>query len=418
MNRHNNYLLIAQLIGVLGVIVTVVLNGPSWLIIVCAVAVVALGGVQFNILRTLISQMSVNEKQSIDMINASDREHHHVDSKLSEMFGELEQTFSCERNVIGNEITRTSALLSEAVVGMSESFHNMKNISDRQHGLLASLVHSKTEPNDNEPEDAAVDLTAKDPSELSMHEFLDESSRLTNEFVQVVVNNSKQSLKTLSHIDNMVEQVDSIFSLLHNVEGLANRTNLLALNASIEAARAGEVGRGFAVVADEVRSLSISSSELNEQIRGKISGAKVTIESLRSGVEEMASADMSQTFETQSKINEMTGKMGLISRNMEDSLVELAAMSEEMDVAVSNAVRSLQFEDMTSQALASISTNIDQFEALSQELHEVGNSRASIDEKVDKINTVCQSVREHTTSIGEHRTVSQETMDEGEIELF
>jgi methyl-accepting chemotaxis protein len=171
-------------------------------------------------------------------------------------------------------------------------------------------------------------------------------------------------------------------------------------------------------VADEVRSLSISSSELNEQIRGKISGAKITIESLRSGVEEMASADMSQTFETQSKINEMTGKMGLISRNMEESIVELTAMSDEMDIAVGNAVRSLQFEDMTSQALASISTNIEQFDALSQELHDVGNSQSSIFEKVDKINAVCQTVRKHTTSIGEHRTVSQETMDEGEIELF
>ncbi|MGB1299077.1 MAG: methyl-accepting chemotaxis protein, partial [Psychrobium sp.] len=414
MNRPNYYLLLAQLLGSLGVVVAALFNGPSWLIISCAVGVGVSSAVQFNVLRAQLSQMSNSANDNVAIINASNREHHHVDSKLSEMFSELEQTFSCERNVIGNEISRTSALLSEAVVGMSESFHNMKHISDRQHALLASLVHHRSESNAQESEDSLDEFTSRDPSELSMHEFLEESARLTNEFVQVVVNNSKQSLKTLSHIDNMVEQVDSIFSLLHNVEGLANRTNLLALNASIEAARAGEVGRGFAVVADEVRSLSVSSSELNEQIRGKISGAKVTIQSLRCGVEEMASADMSQTFETQSKINEMTGKMGLISRNMEDSLVELTSMSEEMDFAVSNAVRSLQFEDMTSQALASISTNIDQFEALSQELHEVGNSQASIDEKVDKINTVCQTVREHTTSIGEHRTVSQETMDEGE----
>ncbi|MGB0899228.1 MAG: methyl-accepting chemotaxis protein, partial [Psychrobium sp.] len=336
-----------------------------------------------------------------------------IEIKLGEMFVELEQTFSCERQVIGNEINRTSGLLGEAVVGMSESFHNMKSISDRQHFLLAALVNNEQA---DESDDAANKADVE--KEPSMHEFLEQSSRLTNEFVQVVINNSKQSLKTLSHIDNMVKQVDSIFSLLQNVEGLANRTNLLALNASIEAARAGEVGRGFAVVADEVRSLSISSSELNEQIRGKISGAKVTIESLRSGVEEMASADMSQTFETQSKINEMTGKMRLISRNMEESITELTTMSDEMDTAVGNAVRSLQFEDMTSQALASISTNIEQFDALSQQLHDVGGSRDSLFVKVDKINAVCQSVRKHTTSIGEHRTVSQETMDEGEIELF
>lgn len=347
------------------------------------------------------SQISIEKKAGESDLSQQEKE---VNHKLSEMFLELEETFSVERRVIGNEITRTSGLLSEAVIGMSDSFHNMKDISDRQHTLLESLVHHTEQEHDSD--------------DLSMQEFLEESSRLTNEFVQVVINTSKQSLETLSHIDNMVEQVDSIFSLLHNVEGLANRTNLLALNASIEAARAGEVGRGFAVVADEVRSLSIASSELNEQIKGKISGAKITMESLRSGVEKMASADMSQTFETQSRISEMTGKMGQISRNMETSIIELTSMSDEMDGAVANAVRSLQFEDMTSQALASISTNVEQFDAISQQMNEVSHSNESIASKVDKINVVCQSVREHTNSVGEHRTVSQETMDEGEIELF
>lgn len=413
MNRHNVILFIGQIACIAVIGVCVFGHVADWSIYIGLTALIVLQVLQFVLHRQSMNTVFTNANIKIEPTSSSNVVGKDIESKLGEMFVELEQTFSCERQVIGNEINRTSGLLSEAVVGMSESFHNMKSISDRQHSLLSTLVnHEQGNDDDNSSE------TADFEKELTLHEFLEHSSRLTNEFVQVVINNSKQSLKTLSHIDNMVKQVDSIFSLLQNVEGLANRTNLLALNASIEAARAGEVGRGFAVVADEVRSLSISSSELNEQIRGKISGAKITIESLRSGVEEMASADMSQTFETQSKINEMTGKMGLISRNMEASIIELTTMSNEMDTAVGNAVRSLQFEDMTSQALASITTNIEQFDALSQQLHDVGGSPDSMFVKVDKINAVCQAVRKHTTSIGEHRTVSQETMDEGEIELF
>ena len=94
----------------------------------------------------------------------------------------------------------------------------------------------------------------------------------------------------------MIAQFDSIFSLLGQVENLANQTNLLALNAAIEAARAGEAGRGFAVVANEVRELSINSTELNEDIRNKISGAQGIISQLRTSVESMASADMTPTL--------------------------------------------------------------------------------------------------------------------------
>lgn len=396
MNQLNKWILIVNTILLLIIITAIYFQWSQLFVISCCIVTIALNVIQFskNNSPNLVSEPQINTSPN----TTSD-----IDELLTEMFVELEQTLSNEGQVINQEIERTSKLLSEAVLGMGDSFHQMKSISDSQHSLLASLVSHSND---------------QDKQDLSMHEFLDESARITNEFIKIVVNTSKQSIKTLMHIDNMVEQVDSIFSLLQNVEGLASRTNLLALNASIEAARAGEVGRGFAVVADEVRSLSITSSELNEQIKGKIDAAKITIVSLRDGVEEMASEDMTQTLETQSKINDMTDKMASISRNMETSILELSSMSQEMDCAVSNAVRSLQFEDMTLQALASISSNIDQFNTISQQMHDASDNNEPIKEKINKINIVCHSVREHTNNIGSHRTVSQETMEEGDVELF
>ncbi|WP_414860536.1 methyl-accepting chemotaxis protein [Pseudomonas rhodesiae] len=112
---------------------------------------------------------------------------------------------------------------------------------------------------------------------------------LVQETVSAIERMSGDVQATATLIGDLATESRDIGKVLDVIRGLADQTNLLALNAAIEAARAGEAGRGFAVVADEVRALAHrtqqSTSEIERMIGSIQSGTEHAVDSMRNSTE-------------------------------------------------------------------------------------------------------------------------------------
>jgi methyl-accepting chemotaxis protein len=293
-------------------------------------------------LRLIVNSIGTLKKQLDNIAEGEGDLTQRVPVETNDDLGQLATSFNQVlanlQSMVGS-IQTLSENLGKGATQLSTAARDNNDGINRQNDLISMVA---TAINEMQSAIEEVAGNASRAADVTRHaqETSEKGGRIIHDSSTQVQTLAEQILKAVEVIRKLSEDCKNITSVLEVIRGVAEQTNLLALNAAIEAARAGEQGRGFAVVADEVRTLAQRTQQSTEDIQRMIT-------TLQTGVSDIVSVmetGSEQAGETERLATEAEKELKTILESMNDIMdvnASVASATEEQTQVVEEINRNI-----------------------------------------------------------------------------
>ena len=358
--------------------------------------------------------------QALDSINPenfNDGSQYMVAKHLNKIFADISSDL--------NRFKQTSNQLAVSASDMATTTEqNLRTITEQQMETeqVATAMNEMTSTVEEVSRNAAsASQGTHEVNEHSTHGM--QIAEQTLESINTLVSSVNNAAEV---IEKLEKESNEIGAILDVIKGIAEQTNLLALNAAIEAARAGEQGRGFAVVADEVRTLAgrtqQSTHEIEEMINRLQSGAhesvtvmKHALENGEKGSEQVVQMrDSLQTITTAlASVNDMNTQIATaaeeqtaVANEINQNIINISSLAEQNTEYANKSYQSsegfarisMQLQEMLNQFSVSSDNTLDLSSAKAAHLNWKTRLRSFLDGQSDL--TMDQAVSHHHCDFG------------------
>jgi len=268
------------------------------------------------------------------------------------------------------DVSKNTTALSISAGSLKQVVGNNSDLIDSQKNEIDHVAQAMQRMNNTATVVEQDVITAK-TNVIEANQEAGLALKVVSDTVDSVKKLALDFKKGTESINSVQKNVTEIASILDVIRGIAEQTNLLALNAAIEAARAGEQGRGFAVVADEVRALAARTQQSTGEIQDMI-------ERLQEGSKQSVSVMLAGTATSEDAVSIANNAVKNIN-----SIVEGFSKIEGMNNRISTSSNEQnQIASEVSDAISSITNTTEEINKVAHHALDTSNSVAKVSEQL------------------------------------